>query len=220
MEFWHKLATDPEYFGRYTLWENVFLLLGVVFWAYMYAVLMIEPFKKKFVEMPVFIACGNIIWEFLWGFVFQEPMGVILLWGYRLGFFLDIFIFYHVIRFGKKQISLPISDGGYRLLLLVLVVSWGALIYTFHQGGYDLFTGSNSAYILSVIISGLYPILFLKMSDARLFSYPVAWAKFLGNLFFTIFIFLYFPEQHFVQTLGAIGTVADVYYVWIFKRRK
>ncbi len=220
MDILQKLATDPEYFGRYTLWENIFLLLGVVFWAYMYAVLLIEPFKKKFVEMPVFIACGNIIWEFLWGFVFQEPMGVILLWGYRLGFVLDIVIFYHVIRYGKKQISLPISDIGYRFLLAFLVVSWGILIYTFHQGGYDLFTGSNSAYILSVIISGMYPILFLKMSNPSLFSYPVAWAKLLGNGFFTVFIFLYFPEQYFVQALGTIGTVADVYYVVIFKRQR
>ncbi|EIE01010.1 membrane protein [Leptospira licerasiae] len=220
MSFWQTLATDPEYFGRYTLFENICLLLGVAFWAYMYAVLLIEPFKKKFVEMPVFIACGNIIWELLWGFFFKEPMGAILLWGYRLGFVLDIVIFYQVIRFGKKQISLPMSDKGYKFLLGVLVVSWGLLIFTFYKGGYDLFTGSNSAYILSLIISVMYPILFLKTGDPNMFSYSVSWAKFLGNGFFTIFIFLYFPEQYFVQTLSGLGTIADIYYVWIFTRQK
>lgn len=218
MDFWQSIWTNPEYLGRYTPVENLLLFLGVAFWAYMYLELAIAPFKTHFVEMPVFIACGNIIWEFLWGFVITEPMGAVLLWGYRLAFLLDIVIFSHVIRYGKKQISIPMSDTAYRILLAFLVVSWGVLIYTFHAGGYDLFTGSNSAYILNLFISGLYPLLFFKMKDPALFSYPVSWAKLVGNGFFTIFLFLYFPKEYFVLTLGVLCFIADSYYLIGFKR--
>ncbi|EQA35812.1 putative membrane protein [Leptospira inadai serovar Lyme str. 10] len=218
MEFLNRVFSDPDLFGRYTLTENILLLLGVVFWAYMYLVLVIAPFKSHFVEMPVFIACGNIIWEFLWGFVIQEPMGAILLWGYRLAFVLDVVIFYHVIRYGKKQLSFPISDIGYRFLLAFLVISWGTLIYAFHKGGYDLFTGSNSAYILNLFISGLYPLLFIRMKNPSLFSYPVSWAKLVGNAFFTVFLFLYFPMEYFVLILGVLCFIADSFYLINFKR--
>ncbi|AOP33560.1 hypothetical protein A0128_06685 [Leptospira tipperaryensis] len=220
MEFWQKILTDPYYLGKFTPLENFFLFLGVILWAYVYYALIADSNRKQFIEMPVFIACGNIIWEFLWGFVIQEDMGIVLNWGYKIAFVLDIFIFINVFRYGQKQFRTSISILEYRLLLLVLLISWGALIYTYYINRYDLFTGSNSAYILNLFISGMYPVLFLSMGNSKLFSYPIAWCKFLGTVFFTVFLFLYFPKEYFVLCLGVLVFIADAYYVYIFSKRR
>ncbi|MBM9500175.1 hypothetical protein JWG44_07925 [Leptospira sp. 201903071] len=220
MEFWQKILTDPYYLGKFSPLENFFLFVGVIFWAYVYYALIADSNRKQFIEMPVFIACGNIVWEFLWGFVIQEDMGIVLNWGYKIAFILDIFIFINVIRFGQKQFKIPISILEYRILLFVLLISWGALIYTYYINRYDLFTGSNSAYILNLFISGMYPVLFLSMGNSKLFSYPIAWCKFLGTVFFTVFLFLYFPKEYFVLCLGVLVFIADAYYVYIFSKRR
>ncbi|MBM9578836.1 hypothetical protein JWG45_16955 [Leptospira sp. 201903070] len=220
MEFWQKILTDPYYLGKFSPLENFFLFVGVIFWAYVYYALIADSNRKQFIEMPVFIACGNIVWEFLWGFVIQEDMGIVLNWGYKIAFILDIFIFINVIRFGQKQFRIPISILEYRVLLFVLLISWGALIYTYYINRYDLFTGSNSAYILNLFISAIYPVLFLSMDDSKLFSYPIAWCKFLGTVFFTVFLFLYFPNEYFVLCLGILVFIADAYYVYIFSKRR
>ncbi|AJR13698.1 hypothetical protein RBB68_12640 [Leptospira interrogans] len=220
MGFLERILTDPYYLGKFTLLENVFLLIGVVFWAYVYFALIVDSNRKQFVEMPVFIACGNIVWEFLWGFVIQEDMGIVLNWGYKLAFLLDVVIFYNVFRYGQKQFKISISTLEYRILLLVLLLSWGALIYTYYVNRYDLFTGSNSAYILNLFISAMYPVLFLSMNDNRLFSYPIAWCKFLGTVFFTVFLFLYFPKEYFVLCLGILVFIADAYYVYLFAKTR
>jgi hypothetical protein len=219
-EWIQELLTDSKYLGKFTITENILLLIGVLFWVYVYAELIYRSFKDKFVEMPVFIACGNIIWEFLWGFVIYEEMGLILEWGYRLAFVLDAFIFYNVIRYGQKQFSISMSREMYYLLLASITSGWGLLIYTFQINQYDLFTGSNSAYILNLFISCLYPVLYLKMGNQKLFSFGIAWTKWIGTAFFTAFLFLYFPNQPFVLALGVLVFLADLlYFVIIWKDR-
>lgn len=211
-----NILTNPEYLGRFTLTENILLFIGVLFWVYVYGELIYKAKTIEFVEMPVFIACGNIVWEFLWGFIIQEDMGIVLKWGYRLAFILDVVIFYYIIKYGKKQWKIQVSDINYYWILFILCVSWAGLIYTFQINGYDLFTGSNSAYILNLFISGLYPVLFLSVADISKFSFSIAWTKFIGTAFFSWFLFLFFPDQPFVLVLAVLVFLADFFYLVLF----
>ena len=92
------------------------------------------------------------------------------------------------------------------------VVYWLLLpVYFYVAQGFDTPIGANSGYILNIIISLLYPVLLLSNNAAN-FSKTVAWCKFIGTACITVSMFLIYPTNYFVQTLGAICFVLDFFY--------
>ena len=83
--------------------------------------------RRRFVEMPFFIACGNLAWEFVWSVPFSPNSGLLFAWLYRSAFVLDLFIFANLLRYGQKQIGTPELLRCWRVLCAVLVAAWVAL---------------------------------------------------------------------------------------------
>src|SRR5947209_5695198 len=79
---------------------------GCYMWVFVYAIYIKKIVKLKYIEMPVFAACGNIGWEFVWSFLLapDPDMGALILWCYRIWFFFDLFIFYNILRYGAEQV--------------------------------------------------------------------------------------------------------------------
>src|SRR5689334_20075392 len=89
--------------------------IGCLFWVVSYAVLVKEIVRKKFVEMPAYVACANIGWEFVWSFFYHPDTGLLFSLSYKAAFFLDCFIYYSLMKYGTKQPILPQFKKHFRI---------------------------------------------------------------------------------------------------------
>lgn len=196
------------------IWNGV----GCLFWVITYAALVKEILKRKYVEMPFFIAAGNLAWEFIWSVFYHPNTGKLYSLSYQGAFLLDLFIFYHVILYGHKQIEIPEIKKHFKAIAIVLLLMWIPLNYYYVAEGLDTAIGANSGYILNLIISLLYPLLLLRGNPEN-FSTLVAWCKWFGTGCITVSMFLIYPDNYFVQTLGVCCFILDVIYAVILKNK-
>lgn len=211
MEFW---INTRDYSVSALIWNGI----GCLFWVVTYAALVMEIIKRKYVEMPFFIAAGNIAWEFIWSAFYHPDTGKLYSLSYQGAFLMDVFIFISVLRFGYKQVDIPVIQKNFKLIAICLLLMWIPLNYFFVKQGFDTAIGANSGYILNIIISLLYPILLLR-SDPRNFSRIVAWSKFLGTGFITVSMFIIYPENYFVQILGVYCFILDLSYAIVLNKK-
>jgi hypothetical protein len=97
---------------------------------------------------------------------------------------------------------------------------WGALFYTFIDSGFDYRWGSQSAYILNVIISVFFLVLFLKQWTFKKFSKIMGWCKCLGTLAYTIVYFQYDPPNTFVHFIGFVVLFLDILFLYLMYNRQ
>lgn len=211
LNFW---INTKDYSTSALIWNGV----GCLFWVVTYAALVIEIVKRKYVEMPFFIAAGNIAWEFIWSFFYHPNTGFLYALSYQGAFLLDVFIFISVLKYGHKQIDIPEIKKYFKPIALFLLFMWIPLNYYFVKQGYDTAIGANSGYILNLIISLLYPLLLLR-GDASNFSPTVAWCKFIGTGCITVSMFIIYPQNYFVQILGVSCFVLDLAYSLLLKNK-
>lgn len=205
----------------YTASELFFYLGGFLLWGVMYALLVVRMPRVRYVEIPFLAVCGNVTWEFLWGFVWKvEMLGSTLQWFYRLGCLLDVFILACVFRYGAKQIALPALRRVFPVLVVASLAGWLVFYWTFRAQGYDLPLGSNSAYIVNVVMSVLYILLILRLKDVAYFSMDIGLLKGLGTGMVTVFVFLKYPDNTFVQMLGVVTGLLDAVYLGVLWQRQ
>ena len=204
----------------YTTLELVLFLIGCYAWVIIYAVYIRNIRKYKFIEMPVFAGAGNIAWEFLWSFFFRPDLGLAFVWAYRGWFILDLYIFYSILKDGDKQVFIPTLKKYYLPVMIFVTLSWIAIFYFFTKEGYDTSIGANSAFSLNLLISGLYILLFFKVPSADPMSYFVAWLKMIATFTNTIFLFLHYPDNHFVQTIGVLMFILDNAYIYLLTQHR
>jgi len=73
---------------------------------------------------------------------------------------------------------------------------------------------------VNIVMSTLYIGLVLRTTDASLFGATIGWLKGLGTGMVTVFVFLAYPENRFVQTLGVITALLDVTYLAVLHLRQ
>jgi hypothetical protein len=69
-------------------------------------------------------------------------------------------------------------------------------------------------------MSVLYIGLVLRMRDVSAFSSGIGWLKGLGTGMVTVFVFLAYPENAFVQTLGVLTALLDATYLVVLRLRQ
>lgn len=204
LNYW---INTEKYSTAALIWNGV----GCLFWVITYAALVKEIIKRKFVEMPFFIAAGNIAWEFVWSFLYHPDTGKLYALSYQGAFVLDVFIYYHVFKYGAKQIEIPLMKKHFKTIAAALLIVWLPLNYFFVAQGFDTSIGANSGYILNLMISFLYPLLLLRSNPGN-FSQTVAWCKWIGTGCITVSMFLIYPDNYFVQVLGVCCFILDLIY--------
>jgi ABC-type multidrug transport system fused ATPase/permease subunit len=192
-----------------------------------YALYIRSIFKKKFIEAPIFAACGNIGWEFTWGFLFRTDMGPLLVWCYRFWFFFDLVIFWGVLTYGYEQVRTEAFRKVLRPLLVTIAVSHVAAFYSMGVSCLDTPIGATSAYLLNVYLSALYIfVLFQQRALGNLarVSWLIAWLKMIGTGMNTIFMNIHpeYAHNYFLRfTSIAVGVIdcVYIYLVWRLKRQ-
>jgi hypothetical protein len=205
----------------YTPFEMFWYLGGFLLWGVAYALLVPRMPRDRWVEIPFFAVCGNVTWEFLWGFVWHvEMMGATLQWFYRLGCVLDLFILACIFKYGAKQVSLPVLKRWFAPMVVASLCGWIVFYWTFREMGYDLPLGSNSAYLINVVMSILYIQMALRVREVTPFAMDIGWLKGLGTGMVTVFVFLQYPENTFVKALGILTAILDAGYMALLALRR
>ena len=148
-------------------------------------------------------------------------MGLLYVWGYRIWFFLDCFIFIGLLRFGAKQISMP-SLRPYALGIIIFAfASWMAMLY-YYIANYDFpisHNGAYSGYILNVMMSALYIPALIRNGGSFPFSKLAAWCKGVGTLLITAFCFLRYTDG-FLLSMCVVTALLDATYIAMIMRKK
>jgi hypothetical protein len=85
--------------------------------------------------------------------------------------------------------------------------------------GYDTLIGANSGYIINVILSMQCVFLLFQTKDTGRFSMLLAWSRMLGTGLITVSMFIFYPENQFVQLLGVCCFLLDISFIYILWKR-
>jgi len=195
--------------------------IGCFGWVVSYIAVLRMVRHTQFVEIPAGAVVANVAWEFVWGFVYTTNMGMLFAWGYRIWFFLDVFIVYMLFKHGWKQLDSKLLVPFFRPGAAFGIAAWTVGLYYFIGEGYDTPYGAISGYILNVMMSALYIVLIVKHADkVNLFSGVVAWSKMLGTALLSVFNFIVRPDDYLLMTLYAVTFVLDVVYIAVYRALK
>jgi hypothetical protein len=188
--------------------------VGCFGWVVAYVGTLHKIRSRAYVEIPAAAVVANVAWEFVWGFFNQPDVGRLFSWGYRLWFFLDVFITYNLFKYGPKQIVNPTLRRWFAPAASFGIVAWAVMLYFFVKEGYDTPYGGTSGYILNVLMSALYIILIVQeRNELDNFSAVVGWSKMLGTALLSIFNAILVPQMRFLMALCAVTFVLDVIYI-------
>jgi hypothetical protein len=207
----------------YTPLELSLFGLSSVFWVTVYALVIRDSRRLAFVGMPAFAFCGNIAWEFLYGFVYQTNLGTLAAWGMKVYFPLNCYIGWQLLRHGHAQFSLEAVRRHLAAILAFAVAAW-LVFFFFFIPAVDDPLGMSSANVLNVVMSALFIQLLLHQSERKgaaglaKLSYTIAWCKMLGTAFSSLFCALHFPERRWMLAICSVTFVLDVAYVVLFTR--
>jgi hypothetical protein len=205
--------------AKYSVPMLVLFGLGCLGWAIAYAGTLWTIRNRRFVEIPAAAVVANVAWELLWGFVFKMDLGLLFVWGYRLWFFLDVFITWNLFKYGAKQVANPILRRWFAPAAAFGIAAWAALLYFFVRQGLDNSFGGISGYILNVMMSAFYLVMLAQLQNLRDISPLVGWSKMLGTAVFSVFNFLLTPQNGFLMTLCVVTFLLDAAYVAAYHAR-
>lgn len=200
----------------YSPLELIIFGVGAFFWVLIYFVVIKNIIKHQAVEIPVVAIAANIAWEFWRSFVYGSDMGLLFVWGYRLWFFLDLYIVYAAYKYGAKQILSPALKKHFPLTFTVGIIGWFAILY-FGMAEYDDSVGALTGYILTILMNSAFWAQIVKQPSFGM-SYTNAWFKFLGNGLVSVFCFMHFPTHKTLLTMCVLGAILDMAYIYIFPR--
>lgn len=204
----------------YTILELILFGGGCYLWVPVYMIYMRQIRKIHFVEMPLFVACANIAWEFVWGFVHAPDVGIVVWRCYQIWFLLDIYIFWAVLKYGFDQFPAALRRW-FVPTCIATAILWALGIHFMIISGIDTPIGAVSAYLDNLCIAALYIILILRLpSGVGNFSWAVAWMKMLGTGLNTIFMNMHYPDNYFLRFIAITTTCIDCFYIWIYWQRR
>lgn len=195
-------------------------IVGNFLWLVAYYSVIRNFLKTKFIEIPLYVACANIAWEFVWSFIYYPHLGLLYWIGFSIAFFMDVYIFSMVIKYGWKQLVDQNLKQRLPLMLILNAVAWAVLCYFFRSTNLDTNFGATSGYIINFLLSTLYLLLILRWKDVSVFTLLTAGSKGLGTGIITISMFMIYPENPFILALGVMVFLIDLTYFTILYRKK
>lgn len=221
------LVNDPARFLNrvdrncvpYTVPELVLFAGGCLLWVVAYAILIRNMRKHGFCEMAAVAGCSNFAWEFVWSFVVFTDMGWFMRWTYRAWFFLDIVIFWLMLRVGGKQVGDGFLRRHFKAACALGTAFFLVAYYFFVKEGHDTLIGANSAYIAQMFVSVFCLQMLLRAPTLEGFSWHIGWMRSLGTGMNTVFMLMHYPGNHFLHTLALSSLVLDIGYLALFRRK-
>ncbi len=206
--------------GGYNLYQIITLTSGMLIWTYLYVYLAWRGMKIKFIQMPVILACGNVVWEFLWGFVFQSQYKFWVMVGVGSAFFIDCTIFYGIMKYTAGYIKIPFYSKNLKWLCLIGIGLWVVVWWSFRAQGMDTDGGGTSGNLLNALIALFWIDQVFRIKDINLMSVRLGWVKVLADIPIALFMMSVFPDKYFAYLITWISVLFDIVYIWLYYQRK
>jgi hypothetical protein len=205
---------------KYSMVEIGFFGLAGAAWVVVYAAVIRGMLRNKFVEIPFPAVVVNFGWEIVWGFFFRTDLGLLFAWGYRLWFFMDLFIVWQLFKHGYKQIPSPTLQPYFRPVLAVLIATFTVALYFFVRNGYDSPQGLVSGYFTTIVSSTTYLWLFHSQKNPTLFSETVVWMTVVAIGASGVFAVLALREYPIAIAMCGATWVCNWIYVFAYYRMR
>ena len=203
----------------YTPVEMALFAGGCWLWVLAYAILIRNLRKYKFVEMPTIAGAGNFAWEFAFSWIGPfTNMGFLCLTAYRAWFFLDIYIWYNLAKYSPYDTTVQLFRRHKWAYALIITILWLVAFQTFRWSDLEWIIGARTAYFLNGVIALQYFVNYLRLGPKYPFSINIAWMKGLGTGANTVFMWLHYPDDHFLHFCGVFIAIVDIVYFSILFR--
>lgn len=216
----HHFSSHFDGGSNFTMYQLINLLLGLVLWTYLYLYLVYRGYKNKFMQMPIILACGNLVWEFMWGFIFQNQHETGVMISYGAAFLIDLTIFIGILRFMPGHITNKYVAKRIFFLCLLGVTVFSFLWYTFKIQGLDTDAGGNSGNILNALIALAWCANLFTIKNFDLLSLRLGWVKLLADIPIALFTLSVFPDFAFTITICFVSVLLDILYIYLYYSRK
>jgi hypothetical protein len=184
-----------------------------VLWTAVYILIIRLGLREKTYGMPIPALCANIVWEFIFSFIYphEPPQNYInIVW-----FVFDLVIVFQAVRFGSAAFAQ--ESLFYSALILGLLVSFGVILgITYELSDWD---GKYAAFGQNLMMSILFIAMLLKRANVRGQSVYIALFKMFGTLLPSILFFLRFPSSFLLNFLYVATFVFDLIYVFMLYAR-
>lgn len=203
-------------------WFNTIGAIGCVFWIVAYVLIIIKAQKDKSYGLPLVAICLNFTWEVLAAVFIENP---VWLWHIieAIWMVVDVAILLQLLVYGKNQMMI----GGLNRYFYPIVVVCLTLGFIGQYLFKDFFEDPLlfiDAFIINLVMSGLFILLALKRPNGRGLSYGGAWFKWLGTAFTSIqcavFLPMTMPEREgwaFMWFLYVSIFILDLIYIAILR---
>ena len=193
---------------------------GAYLWVVAYLIYVRNGFKYRVVEMPAFAAAGNIGWELNWALFFTTDLGALCVYAHKAWFFIDVVIFFLVLKYGYKQTDIPLLQRYWVPVCLFVFACAAAFYGSFVKQGFDVGSTIQSAYVCQLPISFLYIPLMLRQKSLVGYSTWTAWTRTLGTGFIGVFAFMRYPDHPWLLSMAVISTLVDFIYIYLLTQRR
>jgi hypothetical protein len=215
-----------------TSWERTFYVLGWLIWTPSYGVALYDLYwrskgRHRPCLIPTIAVCGNVAFEGVWFFLGDFSEASVVKWLYLGAFLLDLPILVGVLIYGRFGTPRYWNEElqryffgdtrrdrlrHYSVVLMILGVWIAAFVAL--RFSYEVPLGSVGAYLDNTIMSGLF-VLAVWIAPNTPMSKWMAWSKFLGTFFVTIFVGLRYGGLIYssLYFLAAVSTLFDIWFV-------
>lgn len=231
--------------GNRDLWLYITYGFLALFWLPAYILIARRGFIEKTYGMPIVAMLGNWPWEWIYGLKLDSPCPLVwdtcperlLQMANFASMFLDIFIVYTIVKFGREKFSNPfIRKYFYQILIFGLIASF-SIQYTFvtevgfpnlHNlqvnGQVPLFLagdegGSYSAYILTFVMGILFINMLTERNSLEGQSFIIALAMMLGNVAAYVFILILNEQTPLLNVLFYLTLFVNIVYAIMVYRK-
>jgi hypothetical protein len=190
----------------------ILALAGDALWLVAYILFIRAGFKDRTYGVPFVAICLNFTWEF-WFAVVRPPADPST-HALHIGWFLlDVVIVWQLLRYGRREQSIPEIARHYWLVVggtMVLALAGQVTLHRqlTHNAIFPDTNATGMAWMLNFVMSVLFVFLYLHRRNLRGLSYAGAWAITIGSAMVAlgnVILFVRNPHVDFVILARRVG---------------
>jgi hypothetical protein len=194
----------------------VLTLISGISWTVVYLDLINRGFRDRTYGMPLFALAFNFAWEFIFGFLVGEGIGVQRIVNVTW-FVLDAIIVVTYFRYGRREYPATVQRWFIPWSVTAFVVAFVILFVTNLEFP-DFWGARYSAFAQNLLMSVLFIAMLVGRNDVRGQSMTIAVFKWLGTLAPTVQVYGQ-TGSNLILALGAAIFVYDVIYIAMLYRQ-
>ena len=183
---------------------DTLIIIGGLFWSLTYILIIRRGIIDRTFGMPLAALCANISWEGIFSFIVpQSPTQLYINYAW---FFLDIFIVFQFLRYGRSEFTNLLNKMFYVVFLFALVTAFGLVLSITYE--FKDWQGAYAAFGQNLMMSILFISMLFSRGNLRGQSIYIALFKMFGTGMFSLAFYLYQPI--------AQGVLLPFFFVSIF----